>query len=248
MKAFHGSKKLKARYLSRVRKSAALAAVAHAEYVQDVREAVKAGQELGLEEMAWTPNPPQYRGAGRWEGLLTEVGLSLGGEAFVAYERRLGIPRWLGGLENWIFEGTEDISWPARLLTAITVGQDLEAVKAPFLAFAATFAKESAEVAEAKATNALAMSSATRCAEYVQEVVEAEAKAPPADAHQRAPIAQMGDRWLAMLEAERAGQRAPQEAANSAAWAAAHSGVCTFDTAITRLAAKLIALIEEAAQ
>lgn len=53
-------------------------------------------------------------------------------------EDELGMPEWLARVEDVIFSGLpndEAKQWPTRLLNSISVGQDLDKVKAPFIIF-----------------------------------------------------------------------------------------------------------------
>jgi hypothetical protein len=144
MKAFHGKKTIKAKYLSRIRAHAAADEIEKGFYWQ--------------------------RGRG------CAVGCTIHGSDHAAYETELGIPMWLALLENRIFEGMpldQAKLWPEKFLAAIAVGQDLEKVKKPFLAFVVADAKESARSATARATSAL--TEALTATEAASEAAEAAA-------------------------------------------------------------------------
>jgi hypothetical protein len=214
MLAFHNNAAIKSRYLDRVRAHAAADEIQKGFYWQ--------------------------RGRGN------AVGCTIHGSDHAAYETEMGIPMWLALLEDRIFAGLpleEAKRWPERFLAAITVGQDLEAVKAPFLAFAVSDSEESARAAEARA-----------------EVLEDAAARAEADVMGAARTAE-GAAWSAArtaeaaawfaAEAARAAAAEEAEATWSAARAAAWSTAATAEAwsvsraaVWSRFAEKLIALIE----
>jgi hypothetical protein len=213
MKAFHDDATIKAKYLDRVRAHAAADEIEKGFYWQDGRGCA--------------------------------IGCTIHGSDHAAYETELGIPRWLALLEDKIFEGLpldQAKLWPEKFLAAIAVGQDLEAVKAPFLAFVVADAKESARSAAAARTAAAARADAVAAA--VAAARAAAAKAAADAAAWSAAALQAAARTAAAAAA------AAQAAA--AAWEArearAAAGRAAWEAAWARFAEKLIELIEQAAR
>jgi hypothetical protein len=106
MKAFHGDKEVKRKYLARVS--------AHAKADEIVK--------------------------GRyWEnGKGCAIGCTIHSSNHNAYEKELGVPKWLAIVEDVLFEGmlmNSAQKWPEQFLKAINVGANLEQVKTPFLIF-----------------------------------------------------------------------------------------------------------------
>lgn len=106
MKAFHGDPKIKKKYLDRLR--------AHAKADEIIKGVY-------------------------WEnGKGCAVGCTIHSGNHSDYEKKLGIPAWLALVEDKIFEGLPQEkakTWPLVFLSAISVGANLEQVKAPFLIF-----------------------------------------------------------------------------------------------------------------
>jgi hypothetical protein len=104
LRAFHNKKSVKAKYLKRVR--------AH-----------KKADSI-------------VQGYGYWQdGKGCAVGCTIEGSDHSRYETELGIPEWLAYVEDKLFEGMSQKKarvWPAKFLSAIPVGADLEPVKNKF--------------------------------------------------------------------------------------------------------------------
>lgn len=106
MKAFHDSQEIKDKYVTRVK------------------------HHIELDNLV--------RGTGWSDGKGCAVGCTLEAYNHEAYETELGIPEWLARLEDTLFERMSEEksrTWPLRFLEAISVGADLEKVKAPFLTY-----------------------------------------------------------------------------------------------------------------
>lgn len=106
MIAFHGDKKVKARYLKRVR---------------DHMAADELVRGTGFD-------PSTNKGCA--------VGCTLNDYNHVKYETELGIPEWLARLEDRIFEGMnleKSRTWPEKFLRAIWTGADLEQAAVPII-------------------------------------------------------------------------------------------------------------------
>lgn len=76
------------------------------------------------------------RGLGWKDGKGCAVGCTLEKYDHKAYESELGIPAWLAGVEDVLFEGMSEKksrTWPSKFLSAVKPGIDLEKVKVPFL-------------------------------------------------------------------------------------------------------------------
>jgi hypothetical protein len=213
MKAFHGKKTIKAKYLSRIRAHAAADEIQKGFYWQ--------------------------RGRG------CAVGCTVHGDDHAAYETELGIPVWLALLEDWIFEALpmgKAKRWPERFLSAIAVGQDLEAIKKPFLAFVVADAKESARLAEARAASTAARTTARAAARTAAAKAAAWAARAAAEADAAARAADAV--WEAAEAAAAAGRAAPRAAAALATWEARAAWPAAWEAAWARFAEKLISLIE----
>ncbi len=103
MQAFHNDEKIKEKYLKRV--------LDH----QKADEIIKGEYWLN--------------------GKGCAVGCTVHSSDHASYESELGIPEWMARLEDTLFEGMpvdEAKIWPYRFLDSISVGQDLDKVKAPF--------------------------------------------------------------------------------------------------------------------
>lgn len=108
MKAYHGNKDTKSKYIERMK--------AHMAADELVR-----GNGIGFED-----------------GKGCAVGCTLNKYDHLAFEIELGIPTWVAHLLDTLHENTSDNIWPTyslRFLETIKPGVDLEAVKAPFLIF-----------------------------------------------------------------------------------------------------------------
>ena len=104
MKAFHNDQSIKDKYVKRV--------IAH-----------QASDNL-------------IRGTGWANGRGCAVGCTLENYDHSRYPIELGIPEWLARVEDTLFDGMsleKSKTWPEVFLKSITVGDDLERVKAPFL-------------------------------------------------------------------------------------------------------------------
>ena len=72
------------------------------------------------------------------EGKGCAVGCTLNDYNHSKYPYELGVPEWLGRLEDALFEGMsleKSKTFPLLFLQAINVGSDLENIKAPFLIY-----------------------------------------------------------------------------------------------------------------
>jgi hypothetical protein len=228
MKAFHDDAAIKSLYLDRVRAHAAADEIEKGFYWQDGRGCA--------------------------------VGCTVHGSDYGKYEAELGIPRWLAVIEDQIFEGLpleEAKLWPERFLSAIAVGQDLEAVKAPFLAFVVADARSSAaRAAEARAEAAAqAAAKASTAAQVKASAAQAEAAALQ-EVARTAAAAVAAD---ALAAADAAAWSAAAAKARAVAWSAARVETPQAEAALvaraeaaraeaySHFAETLIALIEEAA-
>ena len=76
------------------------------------------------------------------DGKGSAVGCTIHSSNHKNYEIELGIPEWLAGVEETLFEGLPNElskAWPLRFLSSIKPGVDLDKIKAPFLIFILEF-------------------------------------------------------------------------------------------------------------
>jgi hypothetical protein len=162
-------------------------------------------------------------------GLSTAIGAGRECPQYTTYETVLGIPAWLGCLEDRLFEGMpldQAKRWPERFLSAIEVGQDLKGIKKPFLQFVVADVKESARATEAAWTE-WATSQAARAAEAAWTAWTA------------------SDATAAEAAASESAARAAAEEAAWEAWMMPDSAAWTVSDAVARTA---LAAAEEAAE
>jgi hypothetical protein len=106
--AFHGDQAIKDRYLARVK--------SHMEADRLIRGT------------GWDLKGDVYRGCA--------IGCTLEAYDHSRYPIELGIPEWLAHLEDELFENMSEEksrTWPHDFLSAITPGDDLDRVQAPFM-------------------------------------------------------------------------------------------------------------------
>jgi hypothetical protein len=175
MKAFHGKKAIKAKYLSRVRAHAAADKIVKGIYWEGGR-----GCAVGCTIHGWDHRKYETElGIPRWLALLEDR----------IFE---GMPL------------DQAKRWPERFLSAIAVGQDLKGIKKPFLQFVVAEARSSA-AAKAEAAAAAAASEAAEAAARALARAEAEAEADTeANAANAVEALAEAAVWPSLTEAARA--------------------------------------------